>query len=144
MTEVRSQKSDEPPWFFGYRHCHRSSSRPRRRSRTRPRPRVCIEHSRQELPFLEDEDEYEYEKNRIKSYAFALRPQPYTLYLLPLCFALRLFSFSAFRIFSRGIVLPSRTTTVPTSIRLSSSQAEFLTPLSFLTPETSLVLKPDT
>ena len=54
----------------------------------------------------EDEHEYEYEdeKNQIRSYAFALP----------------LFLFSAFPIFSRGIVPPYRTTTGPTS--------EFLTP----------------
>jgi hypothetical protein len=78
MTEVRGQKSDELSWFFGYRLRRRSFSRPRRRTR----PRMCIEHSRQELPFLEDEDEYE--KNRIKSYAFALRPQPFCISCLPL------------------------------------------------------------
>ena len=57
-----------------------SSYRPRRRPR--PRSRMCIEHSLQELPFLEDEDEdedeHEYEKNRIRSNSFALRPQPDT------------------------------------------------------------------
>jgi hypothetical protein len=56
------------------------------RLRRRPRP--------YKIMIYEDEDE----KNQIRSYAFALRPQPYTLYLLPLCFALRLFLFSAFRI----------------------------------------------
>jgi hypothetical protein len=58
------------------------------------------------------EDEDEYEKNQIRSPALALRH----------------FLFSALRIFSRGIVPPYRTTTGPTSIRLSSSKAEFLEP----------------
>jgi hypothetical protein len=49
-------------------------------NRPRSRPRKCIEHSRQEFPFLKHE--YEYEKNQIRSHAFALR----------------LFLFSAFRI----------------------------------------------
>ena len=45
------------------------------------------------------EDEDENEKNQIRSHAYALR----------------FFLFSAFRIFSRGIVPPHRTTTGPTS-----------------------------
>ncbi len=31
----------------------------------------------------EDEHDDEYEKNQIRSHASALRPQPYTLYLVP-------------------------------------------------------------
>jgi hypothetical protein len=60
--------------------------------RYRPRPYKIL--------IYEDKDE----KNQIRSHAFALR----------------LFLFSAFPIFSRGIVPPYRTTTGPTS--------EFLTP----------------
>ena len=62
--------------------------------------------------------EDEYEMNQIRSYAYALR----------------FFLFSAFRIFSRGIVPPYRTTTGPTS--------EFRTPYASHLPPATIYVVP--
>ena len=59
MSEVISQMSRLSALSYFLRR--RSSSRPR--PRTRPRPRMCIEPSRQKLPFLEDENGHLYEFN---------------------------------------------------------------------------------